>query len=71
MKFIEKYYIALLVAVALPLILAGLFGLLAGVISVFSLLAGAVIGAQYVATEVVEEMAKVRAETGEQPFPLM
>lgn len=68
---VRKYYISLLVAVALPVIVTVLFGLLVGVLSVFSLLAGAAIGAQYVASEVVEEMEKVRAETGEQPFPLM
>jgi len=68
---LPKYYHSVLVAVALPVILAALFGLLAGAISVFSLLAGATIGAHYVASEVIEEMEKVRQENAEKPLPFM
>lgn len=71
MRVIKRYYTALLLAVAVPVLAAVLFGLIAGVISVLSILAGAVIGAYYMATEVMDEMEKLVAEAQEQPFPFM
>lgn len=70
-RIIKRYYWALLVAIVLPVVVAIVFGLTAGVISVFSLLVGVLLGAHYVATEVMDEMLKVTEETGEQPFPFL